>query len=76
MADTMTVEHHIKVYDDKYGWFVTVRPDRDGSGSCEIAWNDGGQATKDEHPVTMPWPMARLVAKAILGMPSEETTPK
>jgi hypothetical protein len=56
----------MRVYDDKHGWFVTVRPDRDHGEACEIAWNDGGDAVQDERTITMPWPMARLVAEAII----------
>lgn len=66
-SKTHTVEVHTRVYDDKHGWYVTVRPDRDGGGACEIAWNDGDQAIKDERCITMPWEMARLVARVILG---------
>jgi len=64
---TYTLEHHMRVYDDKHGWFVTVRPDRDGGECCEIAWNDGTDAVKDERTITMPWTMARLVAQAIIN---------
>lgn len=64
---TYTVEHHMRVYDDKHGWYVTVRPDRDGSGACEIAWNDGDQNAHDERTLSMPWAMARLMAQAILS---------
>jgi hypothetical protein len=63
-----TIEQHIRVYDDKHGWYVTVRPDRDGSGACEIAWNDGSDAVKDERCIVMPWPMARLLAGAIADL--------
>ena len=63
-----TVEHHMRVYDDKHGWFVTVRPDRDGGEACEIAWNDGDQLPKDERCITMPWPMARLMAQTIVNV--------
>lgn len=65
---TMTVEHHTRIYDDERGWYVTVRPDRDGGGACEIAWNDGDQQVKDERCITMPWPMARVMAQAIANM--------
>lgn len=74
VADTMTVEHHIRIYDDKHGWYVTVRPDRDGCGTCEIAWNDGDQQFADERTLPIPWPMARLMATAILGLPTDEET--
>ncbi len=66
---THTVEIHTRIYDDKHGWFVTVRPDRDGGEACEIAWNDGEDATKHEKTITMPWPMARLMAASILNLP-------
>lgn len=69
---THTVEVHHRIYDDRHGWFVTVRPDRDGGEACEIAWNDGSDAVKDERCITMPWPMARLVAQAIL----DQTDPR
>ena len=64
---TYTIESHMRVYDDKHGWYVTVRPDRDGGGCCEIAWNDGDDQVKDERCIVMPWDMARLMAQAILN---------
>lgn len=65
---THTVEHHMRIYDDQHGWFVTVRPDRDTGDSCEIAWNDGDALPQDERTITIPWTMARLVAEAIIGI--------
>jgi hypothetical protein len=71
---TYTVEHHMRVYDDKHGWYVTVRPDRDGGGACEIAWNDGDDQVKDERCIVLPWPMARLMAQAIVSAtPTSDT---
>ncbi|MBJ6120896.1 hypothetical protein [Sphingomonas mollis] len=64
---TYTMEHHMRVYDDKHGWYVTIRPDRDGAGAYEIAWNDGDDQVKDGRTVVMPWAMARLMASAILN---------
>ena len=69
-----TVEHHMRIYDDTHGWYVTVRPDTDIGESCEIAWNDGGPNDKDSQVVVLPWPMARLMAQAILNAsPTSET---
>lgn len=73
MADTLTVEHHIRIYNDQEGYYVTVRPDRDGLNLCEIAYNDGDQAVKDERSIMIPWNMAKLMAEGILGIqPAKE----
>ncbi len=60
-----TTETHRRVYDDKNGSFITVRPDCDGLGLIEI---DGG---KDYGRVVLDADHAREVAKAILSCAQE-----
>lgn len=67
-----TVEHHMRVYDDQHGSYVTVRPDPDTGDLCHISTNEGGKDDQDSPGIIIPWPMARLMAQAILSANPED----
>lgn len=64
--DTYTVEHHMKVHDDKTGDYIKIGPDPDGLNLCEIEMM-GKNGTSDGRLV-IPWPLARIMAQAVLGV--------
>ena len=58
-----TIENHVRIYDDKNGDFIQVKPDADGLGLVEISRSCDG---KMENNICVSPEEALLLAKAII----------
>jgi hypothetical protein len=68
MANYST-ETFVKVFDDDNGFHILIGPDRDGLECCEIRYVDA--ADKNQPSIVMDWPMAVMVAQAVLALANE-----
>jgi hypothetical protein len=65
MADYST-ETHVRVYNDEFGYYYTVRPDRDGLDGVELFYNEGDGKSADSPAITMDKEAAFAVGIALI----------
>lgn len=63
----LETEHSARVYDNDHGFYVSVGPDRDGLGLCEMLYRDGDKDAV-ERSFSVSWEHAEQFAKAILDV--------
>lgn len=63
--ETHFVSREDRVIHSNYGYLAGVRDDRDGLDLCELFYRDD-EKTEVEKSFTVPWDMARKMAKIIL----------